>query len=144
MRLPILVTLFSLFMFGCSSLGETTVTGGGVTITISQDILDDKKKIAKLQEIEGVETFHRYVTHRLRKLKVRKSMSVEILITKYRGRGAFSPGRDSLGIDVTVSENSKILKTFSQYVTTKGKGNGAMKKMSKQLAARIYEDIKDL
>ena len=136
-----LIALLSLFIFGCSSLGETMVTGDGVRISVSQDITDNKKKITKLQKIAGVETFHRYVTHRFRKLKIRKSLKIEILITKYRGRGAFSPGRDSLGIDVTVSENNKLLKTFSQYVTTKNKGNGAMKRMSKQLAARIYDDI---
>ena len=139
-----IITLSGLLIFGCSSLGETMIAGDGVRIRVSQDITDNKKKITQLQKVQGVETFHRYVTHRFRKLKVRKSLRIEILITKYRGRGSFSPGRDSLGIDVTVSEHEKILKTFSQYVTTKRKRNRAMEKMSKQLAARIYEDIKDL
>ena len=139
-----IITLSGLLIFGCSSLGETVVIGDGVRISVAQDITDNKKKITRLQKIEGVETFHRYVTHRFRKLKLRKTLKIEILITKYRGRGSFSPGRDSLGIDVTVSENNKLLKTFSQFVTTKNKGNSAMKRMSKQLAARIYDDIKDL
>lgn len=144
MKLRILVTMFSLFIVGCASLGETDVKGDGVSITVGQEILKNKSKITKLREIQGVETFHRYVTHRFRKLKVRKTLRVEILITKYRGRGSFSPGRDSLGIDVKISESNKLLKEFSQYVTTKSKGNSAMKKMSKQLAARIYEETERL
>ena len=129
----------------CSSTGGTFIASDNVAVRVGANVLQDKKKLDELTERETVETMHRYLTHRFRKLEVRKTLKFDITITSIRLRtNMFSGGADHINADVIVTENDKELKTFSTNITTTRSRSSAVNRMSKGLAKRIYEEIKDI
>jgi len=122
----------------CSSMGGVYLADEQVAVSVGQKVSDDPKKIKKLQEEQTVETLHRYITHRFKKLNVRKSLKFEVAITTYR----IGWGRDHMGVHVIVKENDEILQEFDEVETTGRRS--VTEKLSKGLARRIYERIKDL
>ena len=134
-----------LLSLSCSSMGGTSISSDNVAVRVGANVLQDKDKLEELQERETVETIHRYVTHRFRKLNVRKTLKFDITITSIRLRtNMFSGGPDHINADVIVTENGNEIKTFSTNITTTRSRSSAVKRMSKGLAKRIYEEIKDL
>lgn len=140
MKTIILTCLFTGFLLsaGCASLGTTYLSDGWITVSIGPNVKSDKKKETHLRKSEGVETLHRYIAHRFRKLKVRKTLKFDVVINDYR----VGWGRDHMGVDVVVTEDGKELMKFTELETT-GRSS-VIEKLSKGLARRMYDKIKDL
>lgn len=140
----IIVTLFTLLVIGCATSGGTYLSDGQTTVTFGPKVLE-AERLEVLQDYEVIETLLRYVSHRFKKLKVRKSLKLDITINSMRLKAStFSAGRSFMSINVVVKENGNELKQFSSTITTGERKTSAVKKMSKALAKRIYEEIKDL
>jgi len=144
-RVVIYLIFTSLFFTGCASTGVTTLDGAGIHIEVGEKILNDEAKLEELTDQELVETMHRYLSHRFRKLKVRGSLKFDVTVTGLRLRTSrFSGGNDRINVDVIVTESGIELKTFSEFITTRRSRSRSVKRMSKGLAKRIYAQIQDL
>ena len=138
--------IISFIIFGCSSFGGVSASGDGVYVTISDQLKNyHADKVQEIRERQFVETLLRYITHRFRKLEVRKGLEFHVSIEKVRLRtSSWSFGGDSMNVDVTVKENGKEIKKFSTgSVTTRSRGS-ATNAMSKDIAKKMYEQIKGL
>lgn len=141
----LLMTLGVLLFLGCSSIGGTSTAGDNAYIRVGPNVLADAAKLEELKERRTVETMHRYIVHRFKKLRVRPTLKFDITMVAIRLRtSSFSGGADRIGVDVVVSENGKELKKFRSNITTTRSRSRAVERMSKGLAKRIYSEIKDL
>jgi len=132
----ILIRIF-LLTSACASLGTKHLSDGHITVTIGDNVTADKRKLKHLRKNEGVEVLHRYVAHRFKKRRVRKSLKIAISINNYR----VGYGRDHMGVDVVVTEDGKQLKEFTVLETIR---RFSIKRISKSIAKRIYVEIRSL
>ena len=131
--------------FGCSSVGGISTAGDNIYIKVGQNILDDAAKLEELKDRRTVETMHRYIVHRFKKLHVRPTLKFDITLVALRLRtSSYSGGADRLGVDVIVTENGNVLKSFRSNITTTRSRSRAVERMSKGLAKRIYSEIEGL
>lgn len=139
------LVVFVFLVIGCASPGGTKVAGDGVFIDIAPHVLNHDAKMDELTDRHVVETMHRYIVHRFKKLHVRPSLNFYITITGIRLRtSGWSPGADFINVDVTVKENGSVLKEFKTNITTVRDRGHSVKRMSKGLAKRIYDQIRYL
>lgn len=132
---------------GCaSSRGGTAMSAGQVNINVSEKVLNDPAKAKELQDRQLVETLHRYLSHRFTKLALRPTLITNVEIVSLRLRtSVMSPGADHIGVAVTVEEAGQVLKAFSLVSYTQQSAmRDRIPAMSKDLAKRIYEQVKDI
>jgi hypothetical protein len=137
--------LAGVILFGCSSMGGVEISGDSVYISLSNNVANSPAKVQEIRERQFIETMHRYITHRFRKLKVRQSLQIHVSIESVRLRTSiWSAGADHMKVNVIVKENNKELKTFSTGSASTRSRDSATKAMSKDIAIKIYEQIKSL
>ena len=138
----IILVLFVTLYVSCASTDPLFFSRDGVTVTVDEEIAEDRGKLKALKSYEVVETINRYVTHRFKKLDVRKTMEVKINITSFRvKRSGFSGGVSRMVADVVVEDGGFQLTTFTKTTATVKKRKTSVKRMSKDLAKKIYDEI---
>lgn len=129
---------------GCASV-PLEMTGQNVTVRVDERIVADERKKEAMEDYEMVPWLHRYLTHRFRKLKLRKGLETTVTITSLRLKtGMYSSGTSSITMHVVVTEDGKRLDEFDVSESSIKKKETAVRRMSKKGAEFIYNRIKDL
>jgi hypothetical protein len=129
----------------CSSGPVFEASDNVATVNISQFILDAPRKRDAADEYEVARTLHRYISHRFNKLRVRKELHFKVTLIEFRLKASvFSHGVSHMKVHVTVLDRGIPIKEFEAATDTGYKKTKAVRVMSKEIAIRIYSDIKDL
>lgn len=134
-----------LLVTACSSGPVFEFSDNVATVNISQRILDNPRKSEAADDYEVARTLHRYISHRFNKLRVRKELHFKVTLTEFRLKASvFSHGVSHMKVHVTVLDKGMPIKEFDANTDTGYKKTKAVRVMSKEIAIRIYSDIKDL
>ena len=139
------LTAIIILVTACSGAPVFEVSDNVATVSISKSILDSPRKREAADEYEVARTMLRYISHRFNKLRVRKDLHFKVALNEFRLKTSlFSAGVSHMKVHVTVLDRGIPIKEFETATDTGYKKTKAVRVMSKEIAIRIYSDIKDL
>lgn len=135
----ILLLLLSAFSVGGLSMADTLATDDQISVVIGTAIGDDPEKVNALRDNYVMELLHHYLeTHIRRRDRVRPSLRVKVSITEF----LLVWGKDSMSIEVQVTENGQELTRFSLHSNTIR--TPPVQRLTKALAKQTYNQLKKL
>jgi hypothetical protein len=109
-----------------------------ITVVASDALLEHPDQIQTLHESKAMESLHDSLRYYIRRGKLRQSFQVQISVTEF----LLVWGKDSMAVEVQVSEDGQILRKFALETSTI-RGD-PVKRLTKSLAKRIYYRLKKL
>lgn len=130
---------------GCGSTPVYETADQQCTVRIGENVLADEKKKYIAAEYNVSSTMHRYITHRFRKLNVKKTLHFDVTLNEFRLKtGVFSGGSSVMKANVVVLDKGVRIKEFDVRTATGYKKDKAVKIMSKEIAIQMYEHAKEM
>jgi len=140
MRVTVRLLLIGLLVqaSGCQTLGETQLSTGQVSVTMSPAVLADQAQTTVLRENHAVEYLHDFLLYYVSRSRsrIRSSISFETTVTQFR----FSVGRDHMTTETVVKRGGQEIARFTDVeTTTRG---SQVERLSKALARRIVQRVR--
>lgn len=133
-----IIVLLVVAAFSGQSLSETQISGSQITVVASDAVLERPDQIKTLRESKAMESLHDFLQYYIRRGKLRQTLEVHVSVTEF----LLVWGKDTMAIEVQVSENDQILRKF-ELETSTIRGH-PVKRLTKSLAKKIYYRLKKL
>ena len=135
----ILLLLLSAFSVCDLTMADSQMHDDQITVVIGAAIQDDPEKVKALQDNQVLELLRHYLeTHIRGQGGLRPSLKVQVSISEF----LLVWGKDSMSIEVQVTENGQELTRFSLHSSTIR--TPPVQRLTKALAKQTYNQLKKL